>query len=74
MKAEQFTDRSGVKKGFPLIRGKHGTTRLMETLLKFLILTVNVYVEKIVKNHLWTDMTILKERGYLATKNNINFL
>ncbi len=29
--------------------------------------------EKIVKNHLWEDMTILRRRGCLATKININF-
>ncbi len=33
----------------------------------------SIYVEKIVKNHLWEDITILRGRGCLATKININF-
>ncbi len=33
----------------------------------------SIYVEKIVKNHLYEDMTILRGRGCLVTKININF-
>ncbi len=33
----------------------------------------SIYVEKIVINHLWEDMTILRGRGFQATKININF-
>ncbi len=33
----------------------------------------SIYVEKIVKNHLWENVTILRGRGCLVTKININF-
>ncbi len=31
------------------------------------------FAEKIVKNHLWEDMAVLRERGRLVTKINITF-
>ncbi len=34
----------------------------------------SIYVEKITKNHLWEDMTVLRRRGRLMTKINTTFL
>ncbi len=33
-----------------------------------------IYIEKIAKNHLWEDMTVLGGRGHLSTKVNITYV